>query len=72
VEVLDRSGHPLQGYVRETSTPIEADGLRHTVTWDGGSVDHWDRGDTLEPLQGRDLRFRFYLEDADLYTMAFA
>jgi len=54
--------------VRAASTPIGADGLRHTATWDQ-PVDNED--DTLEPLQGREFHFRFYLENADLSTMSF-
>lgn len=71
VAAVDQSGHALQGYVRETSTTIESDDLRHRVTWDNASVDHWNEGATLDPLWGRALRFRLYLDNADLYTMSF-
>lgn len=61
VEVLDERGEPIAGYTRQDCRLLEhADGLRLRPRWQ----DHAD----LSGLEGKIVRLKFYLRDADLYA----
>ena len=60
VEVADPIGTPLPGLTVGDCRPIERDGLRLPVTWNGGK--------TLQAAAGQVVRLRFYLYDSKLYA----
>ena len=64
VEVQDADGEPIEGYSLEECPPIFCDRLRHVVRWE------YTGGD-LRPLEGKPIRLRFLLRDADLYAFQF-
>lgn len=64
VEIQDAGGNPIEGYSLDNCPPIFGDSIRHIVRWR-------DRGGDLRQLQGRPVRLRFVLRDADLYSMQF-
>ncbi|MGC9317596.1 MAG: hypothetical protein ACP5KN_06105 [Armatimonadota bacterium] len=64
VELQSAEGEPIDGYALADCPPIFGDDLRHIVRWDGNSGD-------LRPLEGRPVRLRFVLRDADLYSFQF-
>ena len=53
VEVLDRSGEPVDGLSAAECHPITTDGLRHGIRWGTASL--------LKSLQGNTIRLRFHL-----------
>ena len=64
VEILDREGEPISGFGAADCDPVITDSLAHVISWNGQT--------SLNQLQGRMVRIRFYLEDADLYAFQFA
>ena len=62
VAVLDEEGVQYQGYSRQECALFDGDSVRHNVTWR-------DKG-SLEELKGREIRLKFYLRDASLYSFA--
>ena len=64
VEVQEADGTPIEGYTLEECPPIFCDTLRHIVRWE------YEGGD-LRALEGRPVRLRFVLTDADLYSFQF-
>jgi hypothetical protein len=54
VEVLDRSGNPIDGFSAATCRPLQKDRLRHEIRWGGKR--------RLEELTGRTIRLRFQLD----------
>lgn len=60
VEVLDLDGEPIAPFTLDNCRALEADNLRHRVTWKGAA--------DLSALQNRDVRLRFVLRDAELYA----
>ncbi|MFH1569187.1 MAG: hypothetical protein ABIL09_14425 [Gemmatimonadota bacterium] len=65
VEVQDARGVPLPGYTLDACEPIFCDALDYTVRWRSPA------GGDLRPLEGRPVRLRFLLRDADLYAFQF-
>ena len=63
VEVQDQGGRPLEDYSLSDCDPIFGDELEREV--------QWKRGNTVDQLQGRAVRLRFVLRDADLYAFRF-
>ena len=62
-EVLDSSGQRvLDGWSRDRSLAVSGDQLRAELRWEGKD---------LSELHGKRVRFRFYLEEADLYSFWF-
>lgn len=61
IEVLDISGRPIAGY--EISEPICGD--------ETDAVVHWPGRESLGNLEGRPIRLRFVMKDADLYALRF-
>jgi hypothetical protein len=63
VELLDAQGRPYLGFEKEDCWDIYGDSADHTVFWNGG-VD-------LGKLEGKPIRLRFLLREADLYALKF-
>ena len=61
VEVQDEAGKPVAGFSAEDSAPRFGDSLNERVTWKSGK--------TWRELNGRLIRLRFSLRDADLYAL---
>lgn len=64
VEIQDEGGRPLPGHTLEECEVIYGDALERRVTWKQGA--------DVSALQGRPVRLRFVLEDADLFALRFA
>ena len=62
VAVLDESGIQHQGYSRVDCALFDGDSVSHKVTWRGKG--------SLDELRGRDIRLKFYLRNARLYSFA--
>jgi hypothetical protein len=60
-EILDENLNPLPGFTRADSETMREDSVSKEMTW----RTHSD----LSTLQGRAVRIRFYLQNADLYSM---
>jgi len=63
VEIQDIQGNPLEGFGIADSAEIYGDEIAHRVTWKDNS--------DLSSLQGRPVRLRFVLRDADLFSLRF-
>jgi len=61
VEIQDRQGHPLPGFSLEDMSTLYGDELDAIVRWKEGS--------DLSALNGKPVRFRFVMKDADLYAL---
>jgi hypothetical protein len=64
VEVQDEAGRPLPGLAAADMAPLFGDELEAPVRWKGSAG--------LSSLQGRVVRLRFVLRDADLFALRFA
>ena len=60
VSVLDAAGNELPGYSTRQALPVRGDHLDSTVRWTGGR--------TLRQLAGQEVRFKFSVVNADLYS----
>lgn len=60
VEVLDADGNPIPGYTAADAVPVTGDQLAATVKWKGNA--------RMSELAGEQLRLRFHLVNADLYS----
>ena len=63
VEIQDAEGKALPGFALEDCDPIFGDTIARTVTWKTGS--------DVRSLEGRSIRLRFVLKDADVYSFQF-
>lgn len=63
VELQDASGKPLAGYAMADCPPLFGDSLDRKVTWTADS--------DVSALEGKPVRLRFLLKDADLYSYKF-
>jgi len=63
VEIQNEEGRPIPGHTLDQSQPIYGDALDRKVTWKKGS--------DVSALQGRPVRLRFVLQDADLFALRF-
>jgi hypothetical protein len=64
IEIQDGSGKPIQGFTLADGIPLQGDEVDGQVKWKGT--------EDLADLQGKPVRLRFHLEDADLYSFRFA
>ena len=62
VEVLSESGETIEGYDRAASVVFSGDSLRQRIQWEGGR--------TMDRLDGRRVRLKFYLSNATVYSFA--
>ena len=60
VEVQDADGQPISGYRAEECIPVQGDGVRLGISWDGDK--------DLSELEGRAVRFKFVMSNASLYS----
>ena len=60
VEVLDQKGNVIAPFSKENCQRVESNSTRQAVTWDGA--------DDLSSLAGKPVRFRFHLENGQLYS----
>lgn len=60
VELLDENGDVIPGFSAGECNVVKTDGCKIMVSWK-------ERSD-LRPLNGRNLKIKFQLEDADLYS----
>ncbi|MCK5280504.1 MAG: hypothetical protein KAK04_18250 [Cyclobacteriaceae bacterium] len=63
VEVQDENGKPLPGFTLEACPPLFGDSIERIVTWKDGR--------DLSSLEGKTIRLRFVLKDADLFSFQF-
>jgi len=63
VEFQDANGKPIPGFSLEECEPIYGDHIARTVRWNGNP--------DLAKLAGRNVRIRFEMSDADLYSLKF-
>ncbi|MEN8251826.1 MAG: hypothetical protein ABFS32_23095, partial [Bacteroidota bacterium] len=63
VEILDEHGNIIPGFELENSTEIIGDEIERNVTWKGKP--------DLRRLEGKPVRLRFVMKDADLYSIKF-
>jgi hypothetical protein len=63
VEIQDENGQPIPGYALDDCPDIYGDEIEGVVRWQGGS--------SVGSLQGRPVRLRFVLADADVYALQF-
>jgi hypothetical protein len=59
-EVLDQAGKPIPPFTRANCAPIRAGKTLHPVTWKGAR--------DLAVVAGKPVRFRFFLENGQLYA----
>jgi hypothetical protein len=64
IEIQDADGKPTPGYGLADCPEIIGDEIDHAVLWSGGS--------DVSKLEGKVIRLRFALRDADLYSLRFA
>ena len=62
VAVLDEAGTQHEGYSRADCALFDGDSVRHNMTWRSKT--------SLEDLKGRDIRLKFYLRNAKLFSFA--
>ena len=63
VEMQEEGGGPIEGFRREQCPDIFGDEIEHVVSWEDGA--------DIKRLEGRPIRLRFVLKDADLYSFRF-
>ena len=64
VELQEESGAALAGFTLDDMDPMYGDELDEAVSWKGGA--------DLSALQGKPVRLRVALKDADLFAFRFA
>lgn len=61
IEVLDEAGYPIEGYTKaEFKTVKKENSTKRLVCW--------KNHDNLAQLAGKNVRFKFYMTDGDLYS----
>tara|TARA_Y100000590_G_scaffold227562_1_gene256863 strand:- start:1091 stop:2527 length:1437 start_codon:yes stop_codon:yes gene_type:complete len=63
VEILDQEGFPVAGYGLEDCPEFFGDEIDRVV--------EWENGPDVGILEGKVVRLRFYMKDADLYSVKF-
>jgi hypothetical protein len=64
VEIQDETGRPLPGYTVAEMAPLYGDELDAVIRWKANAA--------LPPLNGKSIRLRFVLKDADIFALRFA
>jgi hypothetical protein len=64
VEVQDENGLPLSGFALAEMSPLFGDELETVMRWKTGAL--------LPALNGKPVRLRFVLRDADVFAVRFA
>ena len=60
VEVCGKDGRPLPGYSKNDCVPLDTDNTKLAVSWRGSN--------NVQSLAGTPVRFKFYLNNAKLYS----
>jgi hypothetical protein len=63
VEIQEESGKPVPGFTLKDCKPLVGDAIEMPVEWRGSA--------RLKDLEGKPVRLRFVLQDADLFAMRF-
>jgi hypothetical protein len=63
VEIQDENGNPVPGFSLENCIPLFGDTIERSVKWENGN--------DLSSLEGKAVRLRFSMKDADLYSLRF-
>ncbi len=63
VEIQNEDGKPIEGFKLKECPEIFGDEIEHVVAWKGGS--------DVKGLEGKPVRLRFALRDADIYSIRF-
>ncbi len=63
VEILDLEGNPIKGFELENATELIGNEIEKKVTWKNNP--------NLKKLNGKPIRLRFVMKDADLYSIKF-
>jgi hypothetical protein len=63
VEIQDEAGKPIPGYSLAESVDLIGNDIDRSVYWKGGAG--------LQSLEGKTIRLRFVMKDADLYSLQF-
>jgi hypothetical protein len=63
VEIQDASGNPLPGYTLQEAKEMIGNEIERAVSWSSG--------EEVGPLQGKPIRLRFVMKDANLYAFRF-
>ena len=61
VEVLDKKLQPVPGFTKDEAVALRADHVRQKVAWSGDMPN-------LSSLAGKPIRFKFYLQNARVYS----
>lgn len=69
VEVQDENGIPIPGYSLLEAKPLWGDEIEGVVRWEHASTKGGEN--QLNRLQGRVVRLRFVMKDADLFSIQF-
>lgn len=64
VEIQDTEGQALPGYSLQDCKPIRGDAIAQTVEWEKEGTD-------VSKLNGKAVRLRFVMNEADLYSLCF-
>jgi len=63
IEIQDENGKPVPGFTLQDCPPIFGDTIERKVLWKNGS--------DLSSLEGKPIRLRFVLRDADIFSFRF-
>lgn len=63
IGIQDGKGMPIPGFTMEDSETIIGNEIKRVVSWKGNT--------DLSKLAGKTIRLRFYMKDADLYSLKF-
>jgi hypothetical protein len=63
IEIQDAMGKPVSGFSLEDSPPVFGDAIERRVPWKNGS--------DLSKLEGKTIRLRFVIRDADIFSLQF-
>ena len=63
VEIQDKTGNPIPGFSLNDVHPLIGNEIEREVVW--------ENHDNLESIEGKVIRLRFVMKDADLYSLQF-
>jgi len=63
VEIMDAKGKPLPGYTFNDCQEMIGNEIKRIVSWNGN--------ETVSSLEGKTVRLKIYLKDANLYSLKF-
>ncbi|MBW7893349.1 MAG: hypothetical protein H3C48_20515, partial [Chitinophagaceae bacterium] len=63
IEILDAKGRPVPGYTVNDAQEIIGNEIKRIVLWNGK--------EDVSSLEGKPVKLKIYLKDADLYSLKF-